>query len=131
MKLIIRYIFFIFIGILIYILCNRYEKFNISALPWVYFDLSSHDALIHNSTKLDTPNAKEGTAYDSGYYQELQQPINSHILYNQNRKIGFLINSEESKNKSLEFVDQGDIEPDCSKPNDTSDCYYRKINSSE
>lgn len=36
MKLIIRYIFFIFIGILIYILLNRYEKFNISALPWVY-----------------------------------------------------------------------------------------------
>ena len=130
MKLIIRYIFFIFIGILIYILLNRYEKFNISALPWIYFNLPSH-TLINNPDDLNTPNATEGTANDSGYYQELQQPIDSRNLYNQNRIIGFLINSEESKNKSLEFVDQGDIEPYCSDPNDTSDCYYRKINSSD
>ena len=70
MKLIIRYIFFIFIGILIYILLNRYEKFNISALPWVYLDIPNHNTLINNPVQYFFSNAVEDEASDRGYYQE-------------------------------------------------------------
>ena len=135
MKLIIRYIFFIFIGILIYILLNRYEKFNISALPWVYLDLPRHNTLINNPVELDTPNAIEGTASDSGYYQEEQQNIDNGrvpLSIPIKRKIGYLLDSQKTKlnNEDFQFSPNFDslVQPDCRNSDDTSDCYYRKIN---
>ena len=132
MKLIIRYIFFIFIGILIYILLNRYEKFNISALPWVYLDIPNHNTLINNPVQYFFSNAVEDEASDRGYEQENidngTRPLSIPIT----RKIGYLLDSEKTKqlNEDFQFSPNFDdlVEPDCSDPNDTSDCYYRKIN---
>lgn len=135
MNKIITYIVLIFIGIVLYLLWNTYEQFNIGAIPWVYLNKSNHENLINNHSLVEAIPVQEEDARDSGYYQEIQVPrFNSGPWSDQSirRKIGYLIDSELSKSSpTLNFTtdDMDDnIKPNCPIGDDTSECYYRKIN---
>jgi hypothetical protein len=144
MNKIITYIILIFIGIVLYLLLNTYERFNIG-IPWVHISEMSY--LPENYRDLSEyiePIGDDNLDIHDGYCQKIHNPWKPSSYMAIKRKIGFLIDSDKSTMNDGEpglnfisvhpprnpYLDRDDYKPNCINEEDTTDCYERKIDPS-